>query len=316
MVKNAIFGLAIGDALGVPAEFQDRAALKLKPITTMIGGGFHGQPAGTWSDDTSMALCLMASVAAYHRLEPDDIMRRFADWREKGQYTPHGFCFDCGGTCGAAISRYLRGLRAKDCGGTGERDNGNGSLMRILPLLFFLRSEYGVGWYKMSRPMWEIQTVSSLTHAHPISVMACGIYLQVAEQIIQNDSIEDAIQSGVQRALAFYDQIPENGEYMHVWDRIRDASALKALPEDAIKSGGYVVNTLEAALWCLLNTGNYADCVLKAVNLGRDTDTTGAVAGGLAGIAYGWEGIPKEWVEALQARPMLNSICHEFSKVL
>ena len=301
MVKNAIFGLAIGDALGVPAEFQDRASLKLHPITTMIGGGFHGQPAGTWSDDTSMALCLMASVAAYHRLEPDDIMRRFADWREKGQYTPHGFCFDCGGTCGAAWGGVW-GCRL--------------TLMRILPLLFFLRSEYGVDWYKMSRPMWEIQTVSSLTHAHPISVMACGIYLQVAEQIIQNESIEDAIQSGVQSALAFYDQIPENGEYMHVWDRIRDASALKALPEDAIKSGGYVVNTLEAALWCLLNTGNYADCVLKAVNLGRDTDTTGAVAGGLAGIAYGWEGIPKEWVEALQARPMLDSLCDSYSKAI
>ncbi len=315
MIRNAVYGMAIGDALGVPAEFQDRETLRRNPITKMVGGGFHGQPAGTWSDDTSMALCLMASVAACGHLDPEDIMRRFADWREKGQYTPHGVCFDCGGTCGAAISRFLRGVRAKDCGGTGERDNGNGSLMRILPLLFFLRGEYGIGWYKMSRPMLEIQIVSSLTHAHPISVMACGIYLQIAEQIIQRGT-EEAITSGTKYALAFYEQIPEYKDYLHVWDRIRDVTALKALPEDAIKSGGYVVNTLEAALWCLLNTDSYAGCVLRAVNLGRDTDTTGDVAGGLAGLAYGWEGLPKEWIAALQARPMLDSLCDSYSKVL
>ena len=163
----------------------------MEPIATMQGGGFHDQPAGTWSDDTSMALCLMASITEHGRIVLRDIMRRFADWRNHGQYTPHGVCFDCGGTCDAAISRYMRGTPAVDCGGTGERDNGNGSLMRILPLVFFLRNEYGEDWYKLSRPMFEIQFVSGLTHAHPISVIACGIYLQIAEHLLQGKIIED-----------------------------------------------------------------------------------------------------------------------------
>lgn len=314
MIKEAIYGMAAGDALGVPAEFQSRTVLAKKPITTMQGGGIHGQPAGTWSDDTSMALCLMASIADKQNIDPNDIMRRFADWRNHGQYTPHGVCFDCGGTCGAAISRYLNGTKAISCGGTGERDNGNGSLMRILPLVFLLRNEYGEKWYKTARAMAAIRLVSGLTHAHPISVMACGIYLQIAEQLLEGKGIDDAIQAGAGHALVFYKTQQECIAHLGVWDRIQDTAVFKALPENVINSGGYVVSTLEAALWCLLNTDNYKDCVLKAVNLGADTDTTACVAGGLAGIVYGLNGIPKEWMDTLQAKPLLDSIIEGFSK--
>ena len=309
VIASGIFGTAVADAVGVPAEFKSREELRARPITDIIGGGAHQQVAGTWSDDTSMALCLAFSIAERNGIDADDIMKRFCDWYEKGAYSPHGECFDIGMTVTKALRRYAEGVPAEECGGAGVLDNGNGSLMRILPLVYHLMARYGAHFTEHDEAMWLIDLVSSLTHRHPISRVACGIYLCIAARLLLGDAVPDAVQRGIDTALDGYSSHDEYKAGLDCWARIRDASAFAALPEDEIRSGGYVVDTLEAALWCLLNTDNYRDCVLKAVNLGSDTDTVAAVVGGLAGIHYGLDGIPSGWMNALQGKKMLIDCC-------
>lgn len=308
-VASGIFGMAVADAVGVPAEFKSREELRIHPITDMIGGGAHQQVAGTWSDDTSMALCLAFSIAERNGVDADDIMKRFCDWYEKGAYSPHGECFDIGMTVAKALRRYADGMPAQECGGAGLQDNGNGSLMRILPLVYYLMSRCGGDFGANDEAMQCIDLVSSLTHRHPISRVACGIYLCIAARLLLGDAIPDAVQRGVDTALDWYSSHDGYKDGLDCWTRIRDMNAFKALPEDEIRSGGYVVDTLEAALWCLLNTDNYRNCALKAVNLGSDTDTVAAVVGGLAGIHYGLDGIPSAWMDGLQGKKMLNDCC-------
>lgn len=308
-ITSGIFGMAVADAVGVPAEFKSREELHANPITDMIGGGAHQQVAGTWSDDTSMALCLAFSIAERNCVDSDDIMKRFCDWYEKGAYSPHGECFDIGMTVAKALGRYAEGIPPDECGGAGLQDNGNGSLMRILPLVYFLTARYGAHFTEHDEAMRLIDLVSSLTHRHPISRVACGIYLCIAACLLLGDAVPDAVQRGVDTTFDRYSSHDGYQAGLDCWTRIRDVSAFAALPEDEIRSGGYVVDTLEAALWCLLNTDNYRDCVLKAVNLGSDTDTVAAVVGGLAGIHYGLDGIPSAWMDGLQGTKVLNDCC-------
>lgn len=308
-VASGILGLAVADAVGVPAEFMRREALRQNPITDMIGGGAHNQKPGTWSDDTSMALCLAFSAAEKRGIDADDIMKRFCDWCETGAYSAHGECFDIGMTVARALRRYAAHVPAQECGGAAITDNGNGSLMRILPLAYILMAQYGSNLTTHDEAMRCIDLVSSLTHRHPISLVACGIYIHIAVRLLLGDAILDAVQSGVDTALGWYSTHAGYEGGLDCWERVCDATAFKALPEDEIKSGGYVVDTLEAALWCLLNTDNYRGCVLKAVNLGEDTDTVAAVVGGLAGIHYGLSGIPDAWLDGLQNKKMLLDCC-------
>jgi ADP-ribosylglycohydrolase len=308
-IESGILGMAVADAVGVPAEFMSRDALHRNPVTDMIGGGAHNQKAGTWSDDTSMALCLAFSAAERSSIDADDIMKRFCDWCESGVYSPHGECFDIGRTVAKALRRYAAHMPAQECGGAAITDNGNGSLMRILPLAYILMAQYGSDLTAHDDAMRCIDLVSSLTHRHPISLVACGIYIHIAVRLLLGDAILDAVQRGVDTALSWYSTHAGYKGGLDCWERVRDATAFKALPESQIKSGGYVVDTLEAALWCLLNTDNYRDCVLKAVNLGEDTDTVAAVVGGLAGIHYGLLGIPDAWVDGLQNKKMLLDCC-------
>ena len=313
-IEAGIFGLFTADAVGVPAEFRSRGQLARDPVTDMCGGGTYGLPAGSWSDDSSMTLCLLVSMQQRGAVEPEDIMARFADWRFSGDYTPFGSCFDCGNTCGRAIARFRTGTPPEQCGDTGVRNNGNGSLMRILPLVYPLYDAYGRDLTAHGEAMELIRTVSALTHGHPIAVSACGIYLCIAANLLDGMGAEEAMQTGVTEALAFYREQPAFSSLDGTWDRIASIADLRALPEHEINSSGYVVDTLEAALWCLLNTADYRSCVLKAVNLGSDTDTTAAVAGGLAGLIYGTEGIPAAWLDALQRRDFIADCCAAFAE--
>ncbi len=308
-IASGIFGMAVADAVGVPAEFKNRVILRRKPVTDMVGGGAHNQEAGTWSDDTSMALCLTFSIAEMGGIDADDIMKRFCDWQKNGAYSPHGKCFDIGMTVAKALGRYAQGVPAQECGGAQVQDNGNGSLMRILPLAYFLVARYGLDLCANEEAMRRIDLVSSLTHRHPVSRVACGIYIHIAVRLLLGDAISDAVQRGVDTAYHWYSSHDGYEDGLSCWERIRDAAAFKTLPEDEIRSSGYVVDTLEAALWCLLNTENYRDCVLKAVNLGSDTDTVAAVVGGLAGIHYGLSDIPSDWLDGLKGKKLLNESC-------
>ncbi len=304
-VSAGLLGLAIADALGVPVEFVDRKTLSKKPVQDMRGYGTYDQPAGTWSDDTSMTLCLAESLCL--GLDYSDIMQRFHSWISQGEYTPFGVVFDVGNGTRNAINKFIKGTDPLECGGKDEHDNGNGSLMRILPLAFYLHSKYGEDITESDESMDIIHKVSSLTHAHKRSLIACGIYLSIATMLMGTISIDYAIEIGTYRAKEYYIKKEEFKQDLVYYERLF-SNRFKETSADQIRSSGYVVDTLEAAIWCLLNTNNYKDCVLKAVNLGEDTDTVGAVAGGLAGLHYGYDGIPDEWLSVLAKKDEIESI--------
>ncbi len=255
-LRDCIYGQAVGDALGVPFEFRERDTFE---CTRMAGFGTHGQPAGTWSDDTSMALAICGSYREVGHIDTDDIRTRFLAWYRDGAYTCDGL-FDIGNaTARALIAGH---------GLSGERDNGNGSLMRTVSLAFFDVTDDAV------------RAISAIAHAHPTSTEACVRMVHVAKALADGMSVSDAVAMG-------------------------GVDAKK--PRSSISSGGYVLHTYEAALWCLANTSSYAECVLAAVNLGDDTDTTAAVAGALGGIVYGFDGIPSSWVDALKGKDVIEA---------
>lgn len=287
---DAIMGFVVGDALGVPFEFRKRDTFK---ATDMIGFGTYNQIPGTWSDDSSLTLATIESMARLGRIDPDDIMHNFYKWYFFGEFTPHGRVFDVGNTTKMAIQRYrYEGVKPLYCGGTDIRDNGNGSLMRILPLAF---TDCGIQ---------KVFAISDLTHAHCISETACGIYYNIAKSLIDGDSKHDA----VKWAYSVSGGVPAEFENIEI---------INTSPVDRseIKSTGYVIDTLEASLWCFLTTDSFKDCVLTAVNLGDDTDTVAAISGGLAGIYYGIggdKGIPEEWISQIARKDMIKNLCDEF----
>lgn len=289
--SGAILGHAVGDALGVPVEFMSRDARKTDPVTGMREFGTHNQPAGTWSDDTSMMLCLLEGLT--DGADAEGIRRLFKNWIQKSHWTPHGQVFDAGIT---TVNALLSGEGQSD-----EYSNGNGSLMRTIPIPLMM-SEH---------PEEAVRTaheISALTHAHPRSLIACGIFGEFVRRLFLDDEINLAWNLTRQWARKFYSKTFAN-EIHHFTDFLnRFVEDWRSLPESKISSGGYVIHTLEAAFWCFFTTENFSDCVLKAVNLGNDTDTTGAVAGGLAGCYYGEEAIPSEWLDCLARRADIEKL--------
>lgn len=266
-LKDAVYGLAVGDALGVPGEFQDRGSYR---IESMVGGGIHRQPCGTWSDDTSMTLAMCASIKDQAKVDIEDIRKRFCAWLFEGEYTVDGKAFDCGNTVSEALST------GNGC--TGEKSNGNGSLMRIIPLAF------------LETDSKTVEEVSAITYAHKISKLACVYYIAYAKRLLVGCSPK--------QSLRVFTKIDPP------FDRL---DQIDKLEENDVKSTGYVVDTLEAALWCLTTTDTYKDCLIKAVNLGNDTDTVAAVAGALAGIYYGYDAIPQDWLSALRGKDVIDA---------
>lgn len=305
-IRAGLYGLIVADALGVPAESRTREDLRRNPITGMVGGGLHQQPAGYWSDDSSMTLCLADSIGKVGYYHTHDIMARFDDWARNGAYTPGGKKFDIGNTCAHAISRYRRGCTPALCGSNKMNENGNGSLMRILPMAFVLYGKYGKDITKHKLAMEDIHKISGLTHRHPLAQSACGIYLAIAVRILDGYELFAAIQEGVSAALNWYASHSRFTDYVDFWERISNPRQFRREKEETIYSGGYVVESLETALWCLMNTRSYRECVLRCVNMGYDADSTAAIAGGLAGMYYGFDNIPKEWIDQLAAKEIIN----------
>ena len=308
-IQDGILGLAVGDALGVPVEFLPRRKLRWSPVVEMRAYGTHNQPAGTWSDDTSMTLCTLKSLTK--GVDYDDIMNRFCRWVDDGYMTAYGKLFDIGRTTLYALRLYRSGTPALQCGGTDVRDNGNGSLMRILPAIFYLRREYGATCMDNPEAFELIHNLSRLTHGHAISQIACGLYCCIANDLMNGATLQDAIDSAALVLKNWYGLREEFVPWISEFDFL-NAETLAALPEEAIKSSGYVVDTLQAALWCLITNRSYHDCMLKAVNLGYDTDTVAAVAGGVAGILYGAESIPEDWLYVLAKKEEIIRLCENF----
>ena len=306
IVKGIVLGLAVGDALGVPVEFTSRKRLKADPVKNMRGFGTWGQAAGTWSDDTSLTIAAMESIARLGKINYEDIMENFLRWYERGEFTATGERFDIGNTTRAAIVRFSRKiLPPTKCGATDENSNGNGSLMRILPATLYL---YGTRGKIGGDELKIIHDFSALTHGHAVSKISCGIYSLIAAQLLNGKNFSEAFTLGMNDAKNFYGK----HESFKIFSRLCDEN-FAALPEEKISSSGYVLDALEAALWCLLTTDDYKSLALKAVNLGGDTDTTAAIAGGLAGIFYGAEAIPDEWLKILKRRDYLEKNSEDFS---
>lgn len=307
-IHAAMYGHAIADAMGVPVEFLDRNDLKKKPVTDYQGYGSHPVPAGTWSDDASMAIATLDSLS--RGLDYSDMMQRFCDWKQKAKYTATDEVFDMGITTNHALSRFIKGTPALECGCCDEYDNGNGSLMRIIPAALYCK--YKMPFASLEDHMDVIHNTSKLTHSHPRSLVGCGIYALILMELLTWRN-KYAIRLGLKKAKAYYRTLPEYQTELAHYSRV--FHMYYVLPEeDEIKSSGYVVSTLEAALWCILTTESYSECILKAVNLGSDTDTVAAVAGGLAGVLYGMEGIPEKWQQGLIRHDVLDDLCKAFAE--
>jgi ADP-ribosyl-[dinitrogen reductase] hydrolase len=307
-IKDALLGVAVGDALGVPVEFKSRKWLSENPTTDMQGYGTHNQPAGTWSDDSSLTFCLAEMLCGKYDLE--NLAKRFINWRNNSYWTAHGEVFDIGNGTDEAFGRLERGVAPVMAGGGGEESNGNGSLMRILPLLFYLKTNI------IEKRFLLIKDVSSLTHGHIRSVIACFFYLEFALEIMAGKEKHEAYRQTCKTIGTFLDGTDTCTEKERtIFSRILSVEIFK-LQKKEIGSSGYVIHTLEAALWCLLNTNSYRDAVLTAVNLGEDSDTTAAVTGGLAGLLYGWQTIPPEWSTVLARREDIEELSRKLNDKL
>lgn len=294
-IKAVILGHAVADALGVPVEFCSREELDASPVTEMRGYGSYDVPEGSWSDDTSMTLAALDAFGE-GEIDYDLIMTNLVRWIDEADYTPTGDAFDVGRTCLSAIRSFCRGTPALECGLDDDYSNGNGSLMRVHPFVLLC-------WLDVGRDLLDTVTkASALTHAHERSILGCKIYAYILKSLLDSPT-KDSVRSALASASRDFSGSPEYSHYTRLFDE-----DFERLPRESIKSSGYVVDSLEAAVWCLLTTESYRDCALKAVNLGEDTDTVAAIAGGLAGALYGLEAIPSEWLDTLKKRDYVEAI--------
>jgi ADP-ribosyl-[dinitrogen reductase] hydrolase len=284
--RGCLLGLAVGDAVGTTLEFKPRGSFT--PITDMVGGGpFRLQP-GEWTDDTSMALCLATSLLECEGFDAEDQMQRYCRWRDESYLSSNGRCFDIGNTVNSALRRY-QAEGNPYAGATDAWSAGNGSLMRLAPIpLFYFSEPDKVEHYAAES--------SRTTHGAAECLDACRLF---SRQLLRalNGEVKEQILSADGAAFHGAPKIQKTalGDY-----RIKG--------EEAIRGTGYVVDCLEAALWCFYTTDSFAAAILKAANLGDDADTTAAVCGQLAGAYYGLSGIPRHWLDRLVQREMIQDI--------
>jgi len=306
-VKDGILGFVVGDAMGVPNEFKSRGHLKENLVTEMKGFGSHPVPAGSWSDDSSMMIATIDSIINKNEIDNKNIADNFVSWVKDAKYTPFNYVFDIGGTCLKAITTYKEtGTNPAKCGLGKIDDNSNGSLMRILPIAYY-------AYYKQLTDkdiLRLVKDISSITHKHEISILGCYIYVKYVICLLSGKNKEKSY--SIIKKLD-YSKFKESS--LKVYERILkdDISKLKL---SEINSSEYVVDTLEATLWCFLKSSSYAQNVIAAINLGDDTDTIGALTGAIAGIMYGYENIPEDWTSKLLKLDYILDMASKFEKVL
>lgn len=328
-IKDGIFGHIVGDALGLPVQFLPREERDEDPVTDMRGYGAFNLPPGSWSDDSSLTIATIDGLSKCLEnkkegnslseiIDYEIIMENFSLWLNEGHFTPYGKAYDIGGATMDGIERYDEGTEPILSGGIGERDNGNGSLMRILPIAFFIHYLSQKYSFDEDDMMTAVHNLSSLTHRHRRSQLCCGIYVNIALELIENHedcNLEELIANGINKSKEYYFNNDDFKGELHHFDRVFSLN-IQNLPREEIKSGGYTISSLEASIWCLLNNKNYKDTILEAVNLGYDTDTTACIVGGLAGIYYGYDDIPNEWIDKLARLDYIEEKISNFSSLL
>ena len=301
---GAIIGHAVGDAMGFPTEFSKREELLQNPVIEMIDSPDVGQPAGSWSDDTAMEIATIDSFIQKKYFDYKDIMDKWVKWISKSEYTPTGVAFDIGRTCLKAIKKYCNGTAPLQCGSTSMNENGNGSLMRILPVALYAYSKKldDTSIHKLTNE------VSSLTHAHEVSRLGCYIYVQFIICLLKGYTKEDAY-----KHIQYLDYSAYDMHSLKLYTRILDEQ-IEVQRLDQIKSTGYIVDTLESAMWIFMNAQHYKEAITASTNIGGDTDTIGAIVGSMAGIYYGFESIPSNWLDKLQRKEYLMELADKFEK--
>jgi ADP-ribosyl-[dinitrogen reductase] hydrolase len=291
--RGAFLGLAVGDALGTTLEFK--APGTFKPITDMLGGGPFGLKPGQWTDDTSMALCLAESLIEKHGFDPKDQMDRYCRWWREGHLSSTGTCFDIGATVRNSLESYLRSGEPF-AGSTDPLTAGNGSLMRLAPIPLAFRANCGLAIHSSGES-------SRTTHGAPAAVDACRYFAGLLLGALEGRSRGEILSS-------FFWPGPDLDYWQHhglspeVAEIANGSFKLKEPPE--IIGSGFVVRSLEAALWAFYRSDSFKEGALRAVNLGDDADTTGAIYGQLAGAYYGVNAIPQDWIERLAMRELIS----------
>lgn len=283
--QGCLVGLACGDAVGTTVEFSPRGAFA--PVTDMVGGGVFDLKPGEWTDDTSMALCLAQSFLCQRRHDPADQLRRYINWRDHGYMSSNGECFDIGSTVSTALHFHEKysNLVAET---SDPMMAGNGSIMRLAPAVLWSFPDVG--------DAVDVAAATSLTtHAAPEAVDACRVLAVVLVNALRGMAPAELLEGASSVARE---------------PRLRALAVRRIMDLDvsAVRGSGYSVESLEAALWCVMTTDNLPDAVLAAANLGDDADTTAAIAGQIAGAVYGVNGIPKGWRDTLAYGPMIFDI--------
>jgi ADP-ribosyl-[dinitrogen reductase] hydrolase len=288
--KGCLVGLAVGDAVGTTLEFRKRGTFK--PITDMTGGGQFCLKKGYWTDDTSMALCLGYSLIECDGFNPQDQMERYCNWLDKGYMSSIGTCFDVGVTVSSALRRFQK--TGEPFSGPKSRwTSGNGSIMRLAPIPIYFQHQPDLALHYAGES-------SRTTHGAPLCIDACKYLSMILVKLLAG---------ATKQAFKNVSYLPECDEFV----RIQQGHFVEK-PYSEIKGTGFVVESLEAALWCFLNTESFDDCILAAANLGDDADTTAAIAGQLAGAYYGYSAIRKNWLSSLFMEKEMSALASSLAK--
>ena len=307
ILKNSLLGFVVGDAMGVPIEFETREMLKKYPLTEMVGYGSYDEPAGTWSDDTSMTLATIDSIIEKKKIDYHDITTKFCEWVNNAEYTATDHLFDIGITTKYALVRFfVDKVEATKCGGTLDSENGNGSLMRMMPIALYAY------YHQLDNNMiFEIvKNASSITHANEKSVLGCYIYVQYILKLIETNNLQESY--NYIKTLNYQTFFSEDN--ISIYERILKNDISK-YPLEEIRSSGYILHTLEAVLWVVLNTTSFEESILTAINLGEDTDTIGEITGSLTGIKYGFDNIPENWINKIQKLDYLYELIDKWDEI-
>jgi len=285
--RGCLLGLAAGDAVGTAVEFMSRGSFE--PVTDMLGGGPFRLKPGQWTDDTSMALCLAESLIVKQGFDARDQMERYIRWYRDGYLSCTGKCFDIGGTTSSGLHRFLR-TGDPFSGSPDPSSSGNGSIMRLAPVPMFFYPD-------IDQAVHYAAESSRTTHGARECIDACRLYAGMLVMALDGKAKDEILLNGGARTPDLCPKIKAivAGEYRNKH-------------ENQIRGSGYVVESLEAALWCFDTTDTFRDAILKATNLGDDADTTAAVCGQLAGAHYGESGIPAEWLDKLCMRGTITEM--------
>ena len=292
--RGCLLGLACGDAVGTTVEFHTRGSFA--PVTDMAGGGPFGLRPGEWTDDTSMALCLAESLVEVGGFDARDQMERYLRWMHEGYLSSNGICFDIGNTVSGALHRYQR-TGDPYSGSTDPLTAGNGSVMRLAPVPM----AYAGDLNDVARYSAES---SRTTHGAQEAVDACRLFGIMLALALRGESRDTVLFQSLHRLNTL------GGPALSPSIEQIGAGAYRDKEKDAIRGSGYVVQSLEAALWCFWKTNDYRGAILEAVNLGDDADTTAAICGQLAGAYYGTGGMPLDWLSKLASRSLIEALAN------